>query len=249
MSGPVCYRVLSERTSPLFAEAFAKGSRGLVSDSRVLEPGSVALFGSKHLWPLLMDAQQEGRDWYYGDHAYLGPTFSSYRITKNGYQLNGGGREDYGRFAQTRLRVRPWRKSGRHVLVCLQGAPQYELFGLSLAEWLAAVLGVLTAHTDRPIRIRSRFDSRPIAGDLRDAWALVTWSSNAAVDGLLAGVPIFVTAPFAASFSMGLPDLRLIETPSLPPNREAFFARLAAAQWTFEEMASGKAWRELGGGS
>lgn len=248
MIPPVCYQVATERTSPLWCEAFARGSGGRVSDARRLEDTDepVALFGSADLWPLLMDAQRSGRVWYYGDHCYLGDTFDHYRITRNGYQVDGlGGRPDFARLATFRIRARAWRRSGRHVLICLQGAGQYALFGTSLAEWLAGVLWALEPATDRMIRIRSRKDRRPLRDDLRDCWAVVTWSSNAAVESLIAGVPVFVTAPWAASARMGSADLTTIERPRYPAGRETWLATLANSQWTLDEMRSGKAWAQL----
>jgi hypothetical protein len=74
----------------------------------------------------------------------------------------------------------------------------------------------------------------------------VCWTSNAAVDAVLAGVPVFCTSPCAA-YRMGHADLSKIETPHFPPDREQWAWSLAANQWTLREMASGQCWRELMG--
>ena len=75
----------------------------------------------------------------------------------------------------------------------------------------------------------------------------MTWSSNSAVEALLAGIPVFVQAKHAASYRMGTPDLTKIENPVAPSDniRLRFFQALAANQWTAEEIASGMAWAQI----
>lgn len=245
---PVCYRVASEHTSPIWCEAFAQGCGGRISDQSSLEPGPVALFGSLQLWPLLQSAQAHGRTWYYGDHSYLGQPWQRYRITRNAYQHDGQGDASPDRFHELRQTVSQWRH-GSHILVCLQGEGQYKLFGMTLSSWLSEVVSRLKGYTDRPVVIRSRYARTPLRNELSNAWAVVTWSSNAAVDALLYGVPVFVTADFAAAYRMGTPDLSRIETPWYPDDRERFFSVLAANQWTMDEIRAGHAWADLRGGS
>ena len=111
MIPPVCYRVATETTSPKWCAAFAAGSGGRISDARRLEDTvePVAMFGSADLWPVLTAAQEAGRTWYYGDHSYLGPIFSRYRITRNGYQVDGfSGRPDFRRLDALNVRARAW---------------------------------------------------------------------------------------------------------------------------------------------
>ncbi|MEQ8504625.1 MAG: hypothetical protein RIB80_04815 [Rhodospirillales bacterium] len=73
---------------------------------------------------------------------------------------------------------------------------------------------------------------------------MVTWTSNAAVDALLAGVPVFCTGDCAASV-MGRSDPINIEYPYYPDNRYEWAATLAANQWTLDEIASGMMWAAL----
>ena len=110
--------------------------------------------------------------------------------------------------------------------------------------WLADCQARLRAATDRPIRVRRKDDRRPLAADLDDCWALVTHASNAAVEAVLAGVPVFVTGPSAAA-AMGSLDLDAIEQPVMPEGRRAWAERLAAAQWSLAEIRNGTAWSAL----
>jgi hypothetical protein len=247
MVPPVSYIVPQELSSPKFGRAFAKGCGGLVTAENHLRVGrDIALFGSPARWTLLQEAIADGRTWYYGDHGYLCRD-RYFRVTKNAYQADGHQPATSERFAALKLPIAPWRQSGRHVLVCPQSATYCQLLGFDLHEWLQTVLTTLRQHTDRDVRIRTKAErpSRPIARDLVDAWAVVVFSSSAALDALLAGVPVFALAPFAAAYRMGTPDLTAIETPVYPEDREALFWSLAAQQWTLTELASGIGWRDL----
>jgi hypothetical protein len=79
----------------------------------------------------------------------------------------------------------------------------------------------------------------PLADDLRNCWALVTHSSNVAVDAVLMGIPVFV-APTCPAAPVGNLDLAKLETPDMP-DRARWFDSLMAQQFTVDEMRSGLA--------
>lgn len=245
---PVSYYNPEEFTSPKFAYAFAKGCGGTITDDPELFPGPVALFGSPSRWPTLRAAQAAGRDWYYGDHAYLGKG-KYYRITKNAYQHDGRGSATTTRFKMFRRYVQPWKTNGTHIVVCPNSAVHFALHGLDVNVWLAETIATIKQHSDRPIIVRWKVDRaiQPIERDLEHAWAVVVFSSAASLDALIAGVPIFTTAPWAASYRMGLSDLTQIEAPLYPGGREGFLSNLVSNQWTLQEILRGDAWRALQG--
>lgn len=247
MVTPVSYYSAGEVTSPRFAFAFAKGCGGQITDDlEYLFPGPVALFGSPAAWPLLRKAQAESRPYYYSDHAYLGRS-KFFRITRNAYQHDGTGPGDPNRFLVFHREVQPWRRTGSHVLVCPNSAVYCHLHGFDVHEWLRTVTTTIRAHTDREIRIRWKVDQRmkSIKDDLVDAWAVVVFSSASALDALITGVPVFVLAPFAAGYRLGLDDLTKIESPIYPDGREPFMHALCSNQWNLQEIYSGMAWRHL----
>lgn len=242
---PVSYYAPQELTSPKFAYAFAKGCRGTITDENELFPGPVALFGSPSKWPILRQAQAEARDFYYGDHGYYGRGLF-YRITKNAYQHDGTGDADPERFRKFGKRIEPWRRKGKHVLVCPNSPEHFAQHGLEHDTWLNATVATLKAHTDRELRVRwKRGQKVRIIEDLCNAWAVVVYSSAAALDALIAGIPVFVLAPFAAAYRMGLHDLANIEQPLMPVDREPFLCALANQQWTLSEIYRGQAWKSL----
>jgi len=241
-----CYAAKGERTSPLFAEAFAKGCDGTVVSDGQLRPGPVALFGSAKLWQQLRQAQAEGRTWYYGDHAFFG-RMTYYRIARDAFHYDGrpdGVPVERKRLRRLALRPAAWRRGGRHVLVCPPDQAFAACHGFDADLWLSNTLAELGCHTDRELRVRERSARRPLAEDLAGCWALVTHSSNAAVEAAMAGVPPFVTAPCGARWVAG-GALNDIERPRLAEDREDWAARLASHQWTLGEIASGLAWQAL----
>lgn len=202
------------------------------------------MFGSPALWPILEDAQAQGRDWFYGDHAYFG-RFQYYRCTANGYQVCEVDPDATPhRWERHGLDIQPWRKAGEHILLCPQTPRFYALFGKNEQQWREEVCAQIRHYTDRPIVTRTKATPHPIAQDLDTAWAVVVWTSASALDALRAGVPAFATGQCAAS-PLALDDLSRIESPAYPDSREQLFWTLADNQWTLDEYRSGMAWTRL----
>lgn len=189
-----------------------------------------------------------GETWWYVDNSYFDKTRGSYfRITKGALQHSGEGQSNGQRFKSLALEIRPWREYGEHIVIC----PQSESFMRDIAgwknDWQAEAIRVMLISTHRGLKIRpwERDKAKAAAtlqGDLVNAWALVTYSSAAAVTALLEGVPVACNA--GACHSMGVQALD-IEDPLYPPDRERFFGVLADNQWTLSEIKDGTAWKWL----
>lgn len=236
--------VTGRATSHHIGLAFAQGCGAPnIYDDAVVRSRPIALFGGVYQWPVIQAAREDGRDWYYADHAYFG-RYRYYRITRSAFQHDGAGTADSARFLRFNLPIRDWRKEGRHILICPPDRNFAALMGIDGQAWLDGVLDQLSVRTDRPIRIRDRHAKTPFHSDLANAWAVVTFMSNAAVEAVIAGFPVFCLGECAAR-AMGSADLDLIESPLYPEGREQWAANLAANQWTLEEIASGMAWETL----
>jgi hypothetical protein len=85
------------------------------------------------------------------------------------------------------------------------------------------------------------------APDENDVYALVTFNSNAAVESVFHGVPVFTLAPASAAAPVGLNDLSQIETPYYPDQDKLFEwgCHLAYGQFHISELKSGAAKRML----
>ena len=77
----------------------------------------------------------------------------------------------------------------------------------------------------------------PLKDSLKDAWVLVTDSSNAMIDALIEGVPVICT-----NKNRKINSIKNIETPIY---QREILKNLAYNQWTLDEMKSGRAWAEL----
>jgi hypothetical protein len=156
-----------------------------------------------------------------------------------------------GRWRDQGIQVHPWRRAGDHVLVL----PQRGIgpSGVAMPSgWLGNTVHKLHDLTKRPIRTRSHPGNAPattpLAADLGNAWCCVTWGSSAALKALCAGVPVFSDFPHwigsPASFDFG----QDIEQPLCDDwHREHMLDRLAWAQWSVPEVASGEPFRQLMG--
>ena len=235
-------------------QAFVDGAGG----GRVLQPGpprlvggSAAFFGvteaTQHLW---QQARTEGRDWFYLDNAYFDVARGRmFRAVRNAAQASGCEPPDWARWGALGVPIQPWRRQGRHVLLIAQSPTHMRVVAGQPGHWWRDALELLKRHTDREVVVRGwRSDKRALATTLgqalRDCWALVTWSSAAANEALLAGVPVFCAGPCAAS-PLGLADLARIESPIYPEGRATWAAALAGRQWTLDELRQGLAWHAL----
>lgn len=226
-------------TSNHFCEAFKKGCGGRIVTQTTM--GIWAGYGSPSLHDGLMKNIKAGFDFYYGDHAYFGRGVF-FRVTKNAFQHSGKGAGDMERLKPFYEAEKPWRKGGKHILLCTQTHSYYERLGIP--EWVQNTIRRIKKHTDRPIIVREKFTHTPFMEDLKNAHCLVCHSSNTAVEALMEGVPVITTGDCAASV-MGLSDPVNIEHPYYPDGRMEWAAALAANQWTLEEIAAGQCWNQI----
>lgn len=250
-------------------EAFLAGvplKTELRRDDAPFERLPAVFFGvTPSLKPKFDQVLAQNLPWFYIDNAYFGRG-THFRATRNAKQHSGIGVGDAERFRAFGLPILPWYRGGKHVLITTQSEWWYQLHGMTLADWLDDVVAELREVTDRPIVIRYKPkarlteipnvfsarevaqapDDRPLAADLRDCWAVVTHSSNSAVEAVLAGIPVFCTSADSAARIMGPGSIENIEAPVYPDGREAWAACLAANQWTLEEMRQGRCWADMG---
>lgn len=249
---PMTYISPSEVTSPKFGKAFADGCKGKLTNQLVsLQPGSFASFCTPAVWPLLDRAIADQRDYYYGDHAYWGRGHY-YRVTHNAVQFQPTlvdlRRARPQRFALLNIAIAAdWQQTGVHVVICPNSSVYMRRFGLDAEQWVTDVTSQIRLVSNRPIVVRWKRDARrrPLHLDLTNAHAVVVFSSNAAVEALVAGVPVFVLAPWASTRALACADVAQIETPIYPDDRLPFLWALAEQQWTLAEIATGLAWRSL----
>lgn len=171
-----------------------------------------------------------------------------YALAAHGH--NGSGtwpKGDGSRWASLGIEIEPWREKGDHILVC-PNRP-FGMKGLAMPQdWTATTVNRLRAYTKRPVRVRPHpGTSQPpcsLAADLENCHAVVIWASSAGVHSLLAGVPVICASPWWIAKGAAGTDVRTIEAPVMPERRPVF-ERLAWAQWSVAELASGEPFRRL----
>lgn len=239
-----CYVQPEKKKSQRVLEAFASGCGGRLASTSVerLEPGDVAFYGVRPPWShLWRQAQIEQRTCWYLDNSFFDDTREKkFRVGRNVVQMYEFPKRDYPKF---RRPILPWREGGEQIVVCPQSTEFMVTVEKFSEQWVEWVCRRLRMYTTRPLVVRYKRDHRPLADDLRGAWAVVTHTSAAANEAIIHGIPAFTTGLCAAS-SMSNHDLAHIERPRCPDGREAWAAAVAAHEWTLDELSSGK-WRDV----
>lgn len=246
------YPVAKKAKSLEICRAFVDGCGGVVIHAAErLHPGPAFFYGvdasNVHLW---REAKARG-DFWYCDNSFFDPTRQQYfRVSHNRLQHSGLGVSDGKRFAELGIDIKPWRESGNRVVMCPQSDDFMRLVvGPQKRDWFVDAVAAIQAMKPRiPIHVRewSR-DKTALAAtlgdDLKDARALVTWSSAAAVTAVLEGVPVVVISNDCAAKPMSGSIYRLFDMPR--PARENWAGVLADNQWSMDELRSGLAWQML----
>lgn len=256
MSVVNCYPMHAKAKSVEICKAFAQGCRGVVSrpnEHWLPEPSffyGISNENQEHWSQALL--HQRDIDWYYSDNSYFDKTRGThFRVTKNRLQHSGLGTSDGKRFASLGIEIKSWRTAGRHIVVCPQSDDFMRRIVGYNGDWLADITQALLLRTERPLKVRHWQRDKAAAAatlheDLRDAWALVTWSSAAAIEAILAGIPAVVSGQCAAKpVSIQMDDIDDADPQGI--DRYEWAAVLADNQWTLDEFRRGVAWSALHG--
>lgn len=147
-------------------------------------------------------------------------------------------------------------KQGQKIIVCGQVPWDASVQDTVHEEWLDKTVHALQLHTDRPIVFRphpkcqlppidgTEYSTKLLLEDLKNAWAVVTFNSNAAVESLIEGVPVFAFDKGSMVWDVCNKKLGKIEEPELF-DREQWLNDISYTQWTPQEMREGKAWNHL----
>lgn len=171
------------------------------------------------------------------------------------------------------LSLKDYRKTGNHILLCLQRNGGWSMGNFDVQDWTIATINKIRQHSDRPIIIRGhpgdkaareylnpahpkcrlknisnvRFSEfeRPLLEDLKNCWAVVNHNSSAVVGAAIEGYPIFVTDPKKSqSKEIANTELSLIENPRLS-DRQTWVERLSMFHWNFNDLRKGNCWQHM----
>jgi len=161
------------------------------------------------------------------------------------------------------LELLPWRRTGDHVLVCLQRDGGWSMKGENIAQWVDTTVKQLRKYTNRPIVIRQhprshsdvnhllRYKNITISGgkrtlqqDIAGAWASVFYNSSSSVASVLQGVPVFVSDRDSVSWDVANHNIANINHPVMPI-REQWLYDLSAAHWSDNDSVSGRIYQHF----
>lgn len=206
------------------------------------------------LKPLIEGWRARNRKWIYWDRGYYFRIFATdlptgdnggmYRWHVGSFQMQSIRDVPADRWERQPAPVWPWQRTGRHIVVA-EPSETYERFH-GIEGWTMRTVKRLNELTDRPLIIRNkemqRF-GRKLHEDLKGAHCLVTHGSNAAVEAVIMGCPVFVHQDSAASL-VGRCDLGRIEEP-IYPDRQPWLNSLAYSQADEKELCDGTLWKTI----
>ena len=151
------------------------------------------------------------------------------------------GTED--RWSRLGVKVKPWRASGRRIVVCPQRIVGNDGVGMPKAPelWAKETVAELKRYTDRPIEVRlhpGNVTPKP-QPDWNDLHAVVVWGSTAGLKAIVNGVPAFYLMPRWIGAPAARFGLDRIEDPWIG-DRGPMLHRLSWTQWTVDEIATGE---------
>lgn len=204
------------------------------------------------LRPIINDWRERGRTWIYWDRGYARRVFATdlptgenggyYRWHVNAFQMQFIRAVPSDRWRALRVDVWPWQRDGRHIVIA-EPSSTYARFH-KIEGWTTRIIAELKGLTDRPLVVRDKEMQRlgrKLHEDLKGAHALVTHGSNAAVEGVIMGCPVFVH-PDSAAALVGHTNLSAIESP-VYLDRQPWLNALAYCQFNETELVDGTLWR------
>jgi hypothetical protein len=234
--------------------------------------GVSVAFGKGCIHPVTKPSLESGQHLVYIDHAYFnrgyrwkkehtGPP-SSFRMVLNEIHPTKIKRRKSDRFEAFNISLKPWKKTGDHILVCPPTGFLTEVINLR-PDWSEWAVRTIRENSDRKIIIRPKpgisliepyinlskkikdvevllnTKDRPIEDDLYRCWAVVAPASAVSIEAIINGVPVF-TEPSSPAAPIAVYDLTKIEEPIFP-DREPLLYNLAYSQFTLPEIESGYA--------
>lgn len=198
---------------------------------------------------ILRECERNGEDYLYCDHSYFdacrsriaeGRLDGYFRLVPNDRYFRSAGDVPSDRWDSLGIRIKPWRRTGKHIVIIPVSKFIAEYRGFDARDWLKSTVEEVRKHTGRRIIVKPKDSEAPFLEVLEDAWAVVTLESNAAIQAVISGIPAF-TSTSAAAAPMAFQDLSLIDDPPIMMEREAHLWALAYQQFSREEIRNGTA--------
>lgn len=190
------------------------------------------------------DILKKSKNFYYMDHGYISSSERSFaggstlikslegyfRVVKNDFIGFKKIKCDSIRLERLNLKFKPKRKNGEFIILSEPSEHMVKFFGLS--NWVNNTIDKLKNFTDRKIIVHNKFSEIPLDNLLKNAWAFVSFQSNAGFKAMIEGVP----AHFTYNNLKHINSLENIESGKIDYE---IFKSLSYSQWTLKEIAEG----------
>jgi len=161
--------------------------------------------------------------------------------------------------------LKPWRKSGEHILILLQKTSGWSMCGNDVFEECQRTINQIRKYSDRKIVIRIHpsdikhtYDklktiesntisislNKHILEDLKNAWCSISYNSSPGVVSAIEGIPVFLTDPdWKRSHCAGIGNINIqnIEDPILK-EREKWIQKISMSHFTMDDVKNGLLW-------
>jgi len=191
-----------------------------------------------------------GVDFYEVDRGYINPNHYDgyYRITKNGLQARYKELDlPFDRLDKLKFKRENWFNPKGHILIIPPTEYIEKFYNHSPGWWKSEIVKSLDG-TSRKFKIRDKSESRPLDHDLQDAYCVITFNSNVAVDASIKGIPV-VTGMYSVAGKWCKNSIQdVIENKIEAPSREhvdKLLRFISYNQFTLEEIRNGTAWKIL----
>lgn len=223
--------------------------------ARAADDGAIPVIGcTPQLRPLIERWCASGRTWVYWDRGYFrrgyyltwlpkGDDGGYYRWHINRPQMGEiyDVPDDRWKRLQIDNQLRPWNKDGKYIVIIDTPSDYWNLW--DNIGWVKNTAEYLRSITKREIRIRDKESKIPLYAELERAHCLVAHGSNAAIESVVFGCPVFVDRSSAAAL-VGQTDFASIETP-VYPERQPWLNSISYCQFTEREMMDGTLWKMI----
>lgn len=255
MTKPIAHCLIRE--GPTYRRnAFVVGLQRCGFDVRfqiplTFNPGDVLVIWNKY-WQFEQLADKfeaAGNAVIVAENGYIGVDgdgIQNYALALHGH--NGSGRwpdGDGSRFRALNIEPAPWRTSGKHIAIRGQRGIGSKLMA-SPHEWHKKTHLAVMQKTGRAIYTIEHPGNGAVSNQqhnayLRDAHALIIWSSSVGVKALCMGVPVFYDAPHWVCESAARKGFDNIEQPLMDDGlRLRALERMAHSQYFVAEIATGE---------
>ena len=177
---------------------------------------------------------------------------------------------DSDRWKKFNIELKPWTHAGEEIIICGQHHNSHQWRNNpKMYKWFEQQITEIRKYSDRPIVVRphprnhvnidttkfknvnvippiknqNTYDDTNFNEILKNAWAVVNYSSNPAMQSVFNGVPVFVSEA-SLSYDVGNSSLADINNPKMP-DRQNWASSLAYTEWTTEEIKQGLPWARI----